>query len=126
MTSYHVTLDGQGYIIDLASYRKGVANPRSVAPRTQLWHDWRGGIGFKAHDPAHADRYDTGALLDPTQGDLRLGRSLSSVYAPGAGTATDIYAIAVYQGALFAISGASGQVWTSSDRPSWSQSVDTG
>src|SRR6185295_9534497 len=97
MTSYHVTLDGQGYMLDLSSYRKGVANPRPAAPRFQLWHDWRGGTGYKSHDPSHPDRYDSGAQLDPTQGDLRLGRSLSSVYNPGSGTATDIYSIAVYQ-----------------------------
>ncbi|HZT08594.1 MAG TPA: hypothetical protein VFC51_16345, partial [Chloroflexota bacterium] len=92
MATYHLTLDGQGYLIDEASYRKAVASP--FAPkqrqgdagygdlaRASVWAltDWRGGMGYNTFDPDRPDRYDSGPGIDSSQGDLRLGRALMVV-----------------------------------------------
>ncbi len=139
MPTYHVTLDSQGYLIDSATYRKGVASP--FAPKQRLgdpgygdlasasvWAqtDWRGGIGYGTYDPAHPDRYDNGGGIDPSQGDLRLGRDLTQVYSPGSSTSTDWWAFCTYRGVVYAISKSNGKVASSTDGTTWSIARDTG
>ena len=84
---YHVVLDGQGYLVDLATYRRSVARP--FAPKSRqgdagygdlqlasAWStdDWQGGFGYLEHDPDQARRQP-------------LGRRDTSVHVslPGAG-----------------------------------------
>ena len=71
MTQYHVTIASQGYILDLARYRKRVHAPfaskqsqgaLAVAdlkgPEQVLTiADWSGGEGYVQHDEAHPGRW---------------------------------------------------------------------
>jgi hypothetical protein len=146
LAQYHVMLDGQGYLIDLGSYRKAMApvlatKTRAGDPRYgdfavgSVWaqEGWRTGLpgaapgttGGSTDGAIGGPAYELGVGIDPGQGDLRLGRSLTSVYQPGLGV-TEIYALAVYQGALYAIQGNGGKIWSSPDGTTWSQVYDTG
>lgn len=137
-SQYHVLLDGQGYLIDTSSYRREVAQPfapktRSGDPRYQdlqvgsAWaqESWAGGLGFRDHDPAFPDRYDLGVSIDHTlAGDIKLGRSLSAVFTPA--SATELYALQVYQGSLFATRGDGQEVYSSADGSTWATSLSSG
>src|SRR5438477_12797432 len=112
---YHVILDGQGYMIDLASYHKRVADPFAPKRRAgdpgygdletaSVWAQENWHQGFGTADPwmAKAPGYANGSYrLDSHFGDLRLGRNLLSVYNDI--TKLDIGALAVWKGALYAI-----------------------
>lgn len=95
MTQYHVTLNGQGYILDLGRYKKRVHAPfaaKSAASSEafaagdlrgpeQLFtlSDWSGGEGYVQQDDAHPGRWRQGSGLDGAAsvtsqvGGLRLG-----------------------------------------------------
>lgn len=128
---YDVILDGQGYMIDLESYRG--QDPSQFAPKTRVgdagfgdlargssWAQsaWGGGFGFLEWDVQHQDRFADGSSIDPSYGDVRCGRPLASVLA------ADIYAFAYYKGSLYGITTGDDKVYTSTDGISWSQSVD--
>ena len=88
MTLYHVTLNGQGYVLDLDRYVKRIREPfaakqgsGSVAladlrgPEQVLAiSDWSGGDGAVQHEDAGAGQYRSGASLDghSVPGSLRL------------------------------------------------------
>jgi hypothetical protein len=100
VTSYHVTLDGQGLILDLGTYRKQVAPPFAdkvaQGDRTyqdlffeQVWQlgDWSGGdgvIGYLHWDAGRPDRYRSGSGVDgySQPGSLQVGPDLVSSGAP--------------------------------------------
>jgi len=77
MASYHVTLDGQGYMLELAKYVRRAHEP--FVPRVTagdrrygdlahdqglLVSDWSGGEGFLQLDPDATSRYRTGTGVD--------------------------------------------------------------
>lgn len=125
MTSYHVTLDGQGYILDLASYHKRLVDRGGKGELGELgpWQqdDWRRGVGYGLWEPG---TYSAGVNVDPSAGDLRIGRSRTSVLAPGA-THTDWWALIVYAGAIYAAAGDIDDIYSSSDGTSWAKVRDT-
>lgn len=136
MTPYHVTLGGQGYLVDLRGYRRRAHTP--FAPKTargdrsygDLVHDqayqvsdWRGGEGFLQADPEHPERWRAGSGVDvfSEPGALRLGPRLVTV----ATTALDELTVAqVYQGLLY-VGASNGDVYRW-DGASWSLSLATG
>ena len=80
MTTYHLTFNGQGYLIDLASYRKEAgaqfagkqasgnrlyADLEDVAVWTQT--DWRGGRGYRRWDERTPTRWQAGGGYARTQ-----------------------------------------------------------
>jgi hypothetical protein len=95
MASYHVTLGGQGYLIDLASYRKEAgdqfagkqasgnrlyADLRDVAVWAQT--DWRGGRGYRRWDDAAPNRWQAGSGLDTLgEGQLTSGPAATAIAA---------------------------------------------
>jgi hypothetical protein len=125
MVSYHVTLDSQGYLLDLGSYRKRlVANPYAgESPELNAWvqDDWRRGVGYPV---AEAGVYNSGLAIDPSNADLRMGPALTTAHTPGA-SVTDLYQLLVYQGALIAIRGDGGQVYRSTDGTTWTNPFTT-
>ncbi len=134
---YHVILDGQGYIVDVDKYLRSLSKP--FAPKTRsgattygdlslqaAWaqQDWRGGFGYPEYNATITNRFGDATGIDPSFGDVRLGRATSQVHAPGP---TDIYALAVYQGNIYAISGASGAIYVSTDGgANWSTAFTAG
>lgn len=126
---YHVVLDGQGYLIDLASYNKSAAPP--FAPKTRVgdagygdlqfgsvWaaENWRGGLGwgtpFESFDPANPTRFKEGIGIDPTFGDLRMGRAITSV---ANAAINGFYQLVAHRGILFAISESTADVYQSTN-----------
>jgi hypothetical protein len=88
--TYHVTLAGQGLLLDLQSYRRSLADP--FAPKTSsgartygdlrdeiavLIDDYSGGEGFTRFDVDEPGRYRAGPGLDPwtEAGSVRQGAS---------------------------------------------------
>lgn len=137
MATYHVTLDGQGYMIDLASYRKSVAPPFAQKTRqgdlgyadfTQLsvWaqESWRAGVGASDYDPKTPDRYDTGVSIDPSFGDLRVGPSLTSVFG-GDPAIVDLRSLIVYANKLYMMQGDSSRNWESAEGTTWTMVYDS-
>ncbi len=126
MTAYHVTLDGQGYILDLASYRKRLvgagAGGELAEPRAWTMDDWRKGVGYARWEPRV---YYSGTNIDPTAGDLRVGRGRTTVSTPGAGI-TDLWSLIVYNGALYAPRGDGTDIYSSTDGVTWTNPHDTG
>ena len=114
MPTYHVTLGGQGYLVDLRSYRR--RSHAAFAPKTaqgdrsygDLNHDqafqvsdWRGGEGFLQVDTSRPERWRAGFGVDvfSEAGSLRLGPHLVAT-APT--TSYDELTVAqVYQGNLY-------------------------
>src|SRR5215207_2145898 len=116
MTSYHLTLGGQGYLVDLASYRKEAgeqfAGKQAVSTRQYadlkdvgVWAqtDWRDGRGATRWSEASAARWAAGAGLDTlTAGQVQSGPGAVAVAAwapsPAAGS---IAGFVTYRGGLF-------------------------
>ncbi|MGE3913945.1 MAG: hypothetical protein AB7K36_31665 [Chloroflexota bacterium] len=89
MTQYHVTLNGQGYVLDLDRYQKRIREPFAArqsqgslaysdlrGPEQLLViSDWAGGEGYIQHDDDHPERWRQGAGLDvyTAPGSLRVG-----------------------------------------------------
>ena len=135
MGQYHVSLGGQGYLLDLRGYRRRAHAP--FAPKTSqgergygdLVHDqayrvsdWRGGEGFARADPEHPERWRSGFGVDvfSEPGSPRLGPELVST---GTATAFDELTVAqVYQGNLYVGTG-HGRVYRW-DGTTWSLSID--
>ncbi len=126
MTAYHVILDGQGYMLDLASYRKRLVGAGTGGELAELraWtmDDWRKGVGYARWEPRV---YNTGTNIDPTTGDLRVGRGRTTVFTPGAGI-TDLWSLIVYNGALYAPRGDGPDIYASTDGATWTNPHDTG
>jgi hypothetical protein len=135
---YHVVIDGQGYLVDLDTYRRAISQASIFASKTRagdasygdlsqqnVWaqQDWRGGFGYPEWDPNNPTRFADGKGIDTSFGDLRLGRTQTSVFNPAT---NDIYGLAVYEGNIYAISGSSGLIWRSTNGGvTWSQHHDT-
>jgi hypothetical protein len=126
VTQYHVTLNAQGYILDLDRYAKRVRDPFVTRQSTGavaiadlrgpeqvlVISDWSGGEGYAQHDEAHPERWRSGSGLDgyTMAGALRLGPHREASVIPS-GTLTSFRPLTVYKGKL--IVGSSGvQVFT--------------
>ncbi len=135
MVQYHVTLNGQGLIVDLAKYSKKSAEPFAAKTATGdrsygdlrteqglVLSDWSGGEGFLEHDPANASRFRSGSGFDvwTEPGSLRLGpHALSSAPA----TLSEPAVACVYKGNLYVGGGAgTGNVYRW-DGASWTTSL---
>lgn len=92
--TYHVTLAGQGLLLDLQSYRRSLAEPfAGKSARGDLSYgdlrdelvvlidDWSGGEGFTRHAPDEPARYRSGPALDIAgePGALRQGPHLTNL-----------------------------------------------
>jgi hypothetical protein len=126
MAAYHLTLNGQGYLIDLASYRKEAgaqfagkqasgnrlyADLKDVAVWAQT--DWRGGRGYRRWDERTPTRWQAGAGLDTLgEGQLQSGPSATAVSAwapsPAAG---GIRGFVTYRSGLFWATAVSGTLY---------------
>ncbi|MCC6224714.1 MAG: hypothetical protein IT201_14620 [Thermoleophilia bacterium] len=128
MVQYHVTLAGQGYMLDLDGYRRRLATqfaPKRSSGARGLGDflvedglrisDWSGGEGYAQLDPAHPERYRAGSGLDAysERGALSLGPELTSAFNLGA--AGEWTCAAVFDGNLY-IGVSNGDVikWTGS------------
>ncbi|MBX5490801.1 MAG: hypothetical protein IRZ14_06560 [Chloroflexi bacterium] len=123
MGPYHVELDGQGYLIDLASYRKDAgeqfASKQAVSTRyyadlkdVGVWvqTDWQAGRGATRWREAEAARFAAGAGLDTlTPGEVRCGpRAVPIVAWAPVAPARQIIGFVTYRGGLFWATVASG------------------
>jgi hypothetical protein len=130
VTEYHVTLNGQGYILDLGRYRKRIHTPFAPKSSTasesfaagdlrgpeQLFvvSDWSGGEGYVQQDAAHPGRWRQGSGLDGSAsvnalvGGLRLGPTWSTPFGLGQAYCR---LLCVYGGKLV-IGDTTGQVFT--------------
>lgn len=134
MTAYHVTLGGQGLMLDLSTYRRRVA--RTFAPRQasgelsyadqlleQVWAlgDWGGGEGFIDFDPENPGRYRAGSRVDAfsAPGALQVGPDLQTSYSS---TNNGIRVLRAFNDRLYAGS-ADGKVYVFNGT-SWSQAID--
>ncbi|MFN8525647.1 MAG: hypothetical protein U0821_21325 [Chloroflexota bacterium] len=130
MATYHVTLGGQGYLVDLARYSRRAHQP--FAPKTALGdrsygdlvHDqalrvtgWRGGEGYPRHDASTPGHWRAGSGIDvfSEDGTLRLGPETAAPASPIA--ANEATACLVYQGLLYVCMGEflfswNGSAWT--------------
>ena len=124
MTQYHVSLNSQGYILDLDRYVKRIREPfaakqsqGSVAvddlrgpEQVLVISDWSGGEGYAQHDPDRPERWRSGQGVDgfTVPGSLRLGPYASVVGT----TAIDaIRALRAYKGKLYA-AGTAGAIYS--------------
>lgn len=134
VTAYHVTLGGQGLMLDLASYRRRPA--RTFAPRQatgaptyadqlleQVWalDDWSGGQGFTDFDPDNPGRYRNGLRIDTFSqpGALQVGPDLQT---SSSSTNNGLRVLRAFNDRLYAGS-ADGKVYVFTGT-SWSQAVD--
>jgi hypothetical protein len=131
MTQYHVTLDSQGYILDLVTYEKSVATPFAPQQRdgdpgygdlaqASIWSqaDWSGGVDTRDYDPARPTGYFVGTPLLATGGPAEPGVELSSAFAPA--SVTDLWRFDVYNNRLYCIRGDGTNVYESSNATAWS------
>jgi hypothetical protein len=133
---YHVTLGGQGLVLDLAGYRKRAAAPfagkvasgdRSYGDlaHEQVWavSDWSGGEGYLQFDAEAPGRWRSGLGADGSSapGSLRVGPSLQASFASGLDGFT---VLQPYGGKLYAGT-TDGKVYQLSGG-SWTLSRDTG
>ena len=132
MAQYHVTLNGQGYVLDLDRYAKRVRDPfvtKQSAGAVALGDlrgpeqllaisDWSGGEGQIQHDEASPGRWRKGSGIDgfSVPGSLRLGPYVSTIGTTAAdqvrvlqGFGTSLYAgcsgglIYAWNGAAFTL-----------------------
>jgi hypothetical protein len=115
VTQYHVTLNSQGYVLDLDRYVKRIREPFApkraagsaavgdlVGPEQVLTiSDWSGGEGFEQHDPDEGQRHRFNAGVDgySVPGTLRLGPYASIV---GTTTANAVRSLQPYKTKLYA------------------------
>lgn len=142
---YHLTLGGQGFLVDLASYTVrgaeplaaaasvatlGAADAAAVDPffeRSQRQIRFSAGMRVQRFaDPAQPDGWSSGVGLVPTDdGALRLGPDLVDGGA-GSTFGQGVRAFAVFRGALYAgLNGTPGEVWARNGA-AWSLAFTTG
>src|SRR4030095_5316153 len=130
---YHVVLDGQGYVIDPTSYKHRPASRFAAKTRTgdpgfsdlingSAWAQtgWEEGV-YNASgdwDPQHPSRARDASAVDGSFADLRLGRSMTQVFASG------IYQVAYFHGALYGIGEAGSTLYRSTNGTTWTAAID--
>jgi hypothetical protein len=138
MVSYPVTLDGQGYLLDLSTYKKHSAptfaqKTRSGDPTYSDLLDhgalalesWYGGVEQVDYDPAHPDRSQLLRSLDPSNGGLTLGPKLTTRYQPGGGV-NEFWSVTPYGTKLFVTRADGQEVYESADGIAWALSYNSG
>src|SRR5687768_1825449 len=138
MAQYHVTLGGQGLILDLEKYSKRSLSPFVDKERSgnagyedlaieQIWQltSWAGGDGagrFVEYDGGQQDRFRSGTGLDPysIEGSLKVGPNLNSSYAS---TNNGLWLFQAFRGKLLC-GAADGKVYEESATDTWAQDVD--
>lgn len=124
MTQYHVTLNSQGYVLDLDRYKKRVRDPFVTRQSTGaveladlrgpeqvlVIDDWSGGEGYAVHDPQNPGRYRSGSGVDgySVPGSLRLGPRIEVV---GTSAANDLRCMAAFKSKVYA-GGTNGVVYS--------------
>lgn len=114
MTQYHVTLNSQGYVLDLDRYVKRIREPFApkraagsaavgdlIGPEQVLTiSDWSGGEGHERHDDSRPERHRYNAGVDgfTVAGTLRLGPYASVV---GTTTANSVRCLQPYGTKLY-------------------------
>lgn len=133
MGVYHVTLNGQGYLIDLQSYRREVAQPfppkqaagdRSYADLqpASAWalRDFAGGLGGFWWEAGAANRWRAGHGLDTTRRNrVTLGRPLVSAFDSGTNAVRGLQPAG---NRLLALGGATPDIWETLDGSTWATS----
>jgi hypothetical protein len=138
MAQYHVTLGGQGLLLDLEKYSKRVLPPFVDKDRSgdasyadlsieQVWQltSWADGDGagtFLEWLASAPDRYRSGTGLDgySVPGVLKVGPNLNTSYAS---TNNGLWLFASYKGKLLC-GAADGKVYEESATDTWAQDVD--
>lgn len=137
---YHVTLGGQGLVLDMETYEKRVQAPfadkTSQGDRTygdlsfeQVWEltDWSGGdeLGQALqHEPERPDRFRTGQHIDPysVRGSARVGPALNTSYASAE---SGFLTLCPFNGRIFAGS-QDGDIYACTFPDTWASSRATG
>ncbi len=127
MTSYHLTLGGQGYLIDLASYKKQAgdqfAGKQAVSTRlysdlrdVEVWaqQDWSGGRGGKRWTKGEEDRFAGGSGLNSlVAAELTSGYKASAIsnWNPSPAVLSIQGGLVTYKGALYWGTASGGNVY---------------
>ncbi len=133
MALYHLTLGGQGLMVDLATYKRSLATLLSgkladgalslddlLIEAALVASDWSGGEGQL--DLVDEARYLSGSGVDPytVPGALRVGPSLIESYGS---TDTQLRLLRAFEGKLL-VSGSAGKIYEASALDTWAQDVD--
>lgn len=124
MVDYHVTLNGQGHMLDLSRYRRRDHRPFALKDATGnreigdlvaedgiRTSDWSGGDGYVQWDASAPERWRWGSGIDAhtERGSVRLGPRMNNFWTFG-GSITNLSDAVMYKGEL-CFGDSAGNVW---------------
>lgn len=124
MVDWHVTLNGQGHMLDLSRYRRRDHRPFALKDATGnreigdlvaedgiRTSDWSGGEGYIQYDVEAPERWRSGSGVDTytEKGSVRIGPRMNTFWTFG-GSITDLSDAVMYKGEL-CFGDSAGNLW---------------